>query len=532
MSFLRKTNFIAVLCLLAWNSNVYAQAKALKIERTMFGNFGLQSANPSFLQTLQDSVLLNVKANYSYGKGDFKNYFSPDSYYQSGIETESYNRLNQKTVVYGFASYNYSKGKNFSGTSFLDPYKIPFNFTSKTEDTKGDRREEQYHLAGAISYHLAKQLILGGKIDYKTINFAKLKDMRNVSEILDLTLNIGLAYRFPGNSTLGVSYNYNRYIENMSIDRYGTTEKDYYALINRGSFMGLFYLHGGDGILDGNKKPWVDLTHATGLQYNISFSEKSDYYIELNYENGNGHFGNKSDASVVYMKHKKEAYSLKSKLSVKGYNRAHIVSVMGRYDNVTNNEQLFREVTTSGGDIITEYYGENEVSDKKHSIAGVEYDYLWGNSYLKAPWQITANYTYNNIKRNSSYYPYYRKQNITWHAINLGIAKTIHHKKYDYLIKYSSGFVSGSGGEPIDGLYTSNTGSTVPPDYLNNLLYKEKEYLTTERLISTVTFRVEHEYKQDIGIYIELNAAYTKPFKTEYLKGNFLDLSLTAGLAF
>lgn len=532
MPFLRKISCIAVLCLLAWNSNIHAQGRALRMERIVLGNFGLQSSNPSFLETLQDSVLLNVKAKYRYGKGDFKNYFSPDSYYKLGVGTESYNRLNNKVVVYGFASYNYSKGKNFSGTSFLDPYRVPFNFTSKTEDTKGDRREEQYHLAGAISYHLTKKLILGGKIDYKTINFAKLKDMRNISDILDLTLNIGLAYRLSIKSTLGVSYNYNRYIENMMIDKYGTTEKDYYALINRGAFMGLFHLYGEDGILSDKKRPWVDLTHAAGLQYNISFSEKTDYYIELNYENGNGHFGNKSDVSVVYMKHKKEAYSLKTKLSVKGDNRTHIVSLMGRYDNVTNNEQLFREVTASGGNTITEYYGESEMLDIKHSIAGVGYDYLWGNSYLKAPWQVTATYTYNNIKRNSTYYPYFRKQDISWHAINLGVAKTIHHKKIDYLIKYSSGFVSGSGGEPTDGLYTSNTGSTVSPDYLDNLLYKEKEYLTSQRLISTATFRLEYEYKKDIGIYWELNATYTKPFKLEYLNGNFACITLTAGVAF
>jgi len=252
----------------------------------------------------------------------------------------------------------------------------------------------------------------------------------------------------------------------------------------------------------------------------------------LNYENGKGYFGNDNDASVVYMKHKKEAYFVNTKLSLKGNNRTHIVSAMAKYDHITNNEQLYREVTASSGNTVIDYYGESEMSDIKYSIASVEYNYLWGDIYLKAPWQLTADYTYNNSKRHSTYYPYYRKQNITWHSMNLGITKSIHHKKMDYLIKYSSGFATGNGGEPIDGLYTSNTGSTVPPDYLNDLLYKEKEYLTTERLLSTVTFRIEHECQKDMGIYIELNTAYTKPFKTKYLKGNLFEMSLTAGLAF
>jgi len=533
MPFLWKLNFIAFLCLLPWNSNVYAQGKALNNERIVFGNIALPSANPSFLQTLQDCILFNVKANYTYGKGDFKNYFSPDSYYRSSIETESYNRLNDKMVVHGFVSYHYSKGKNFNATSFIDPYRVPFNFTDITKITKGDRREEQYHLVAAISYHLTNKFILGGKIDYKTINFAKLKDMRNINNILDLTLNIGLAYQLSKKSTLGVSYNYNRYIENVKMNKYGKNDISYWALFNRGTFMGLSKEHGENGILSSDsKKPWVDLTHAAGFQFNSSFSKKTDYHIELNYENGKGHFGNDSDGSVMYMKHTKEAFSLNTTLRMKAAKRTHLVSAKATYKNITNNEQLYREVTASGGNTVIDYYGESEMSDIKYTNADIRYDYLWGDTYRKAPWQFTADYTYNNSKRHSTYYPYYRKQDITWHVANLGIAKRIHHKGNDYLIKYSAGFLTGNGGEPIDGLYTSDTGSTVPPDYLNDLLYKEKEYLTTERLLSTVTFRIEHEYQKDMGIYIELNAAYTKPFKTEYLKGSFFEMSLTAGLAF
>lgn len=531
MPFLRKICCIAVLYLWIWNSNIYAQSKALYMERTVVTNFGLSSMNPSMLQTLQDSMLLDVKAYYYYSKGDFKNYFSPDSYYKTGIQTESYNRLDSKTVVYGFASYNYSKGKNFSGTTFLDPYRVPFNFTPKTEDTKGDKRIEQYQLVGGISHCFATKWILGGKVDYKTINFAKLRDMRNVNDILDLTLNLGLAYQFSSKNIVGISYKYNRYIENMMIKKYGKTEKDYYALVNRGAFMGLFHLYGEKGILGGIKKPWVDLTHTLGLQYKGLFSRRSDFYLELNYAKGKGHFGNKSDESVVYMKHDKKSYSFRTQLNIKGQSKLHIISLDGKMNEISNYEQLYREVVASGGNSITQYYGENKISNRKHNVINASYNYLWGDTYQRAPWQIIASYTFNSIKRNTNYYPYYRKQNINWHTFDLGISRSIRCKKNDYLIKYSTGFVSGSGGEPKDGMFV-NTGSSVPPDYLNHQLHKEKEYLTAKRLVSSLSFRIEHEYNKSTGIYLELNTTYTKPFNTKYLKGNFFGIGLTAGLAF
>lgn len=524
---------IAILCFTAWDSNLYAQEKALHMERSVFANSSLNSSNPSFLQNIKDSILLNVKSYYCLGKGNFTNYFSSNKYYKLGIETESYNRLNDKTVVYGLASYDYYKGKNSSGSSFLDPYRMPFNFIEKTEETKGDRQIEQYHLAGGISYHISDRWILGAKLNYKTISFAKLKDMRNMNNILDLVVSPGLAYTFTNNNAIGLSYNYSRYIENMVINKYGDTDKDYYALVNKGAFMGLFHLYGENGILKTvNKKPWVDIAHQIGIQYNMFFANKTNCFVELNYEKGKGHFGNDSDVSVVYMRHKREKYSFNTQLTLTKRNKTHMLSLSGSYARLTNKEQLFQEVTTSGGSTITNYYGENETYNRKRSNVNIQYNYYWGDEYLKAPWQFSMVYVHNNIQRKAIYYPDFRKQDINWHSISVGIARVIKCEKTAFLIKYSSAFVRGNGGEPTDGKYFSSTGSTVEPDYLNNLLYKEKEYLTAKRIISTVALRADHNYKKDMDIYLELDMAYTKPFDIEYLHGNFACFSLTAGVAF
>ena len=107
--------------------------------------------------------------------------------------------------MHGYASYAYYKGDNSSGTSFLYPYRMPFNFIERDEEAKGERQIEQYHLKGAISYQVSSRLSLGTKVDYQTISFAKLKDMRNANDILDLKLSSGLIYQLSDKIKLGIS---------------------------------------------------------------------------------------------------------------------------------------------------------------------------------------------------------------------------------------------------------------------------------------------------------------------------------------
>ena len=533
MSLRNKIYLTAILCILAWDSTLYAQRNVMRMERVVLFNSELNSSNPSLLQIVEDTILLNVKSYYSYGKGDFANYFSPKQYYKSGIETESYNRLNAKTVVYGSASYNYNKGKKSSGTSFLHPYRMPFNFIEKTENTKGDRQIEQYQLVGAISYKVSEKWIFGTKIDYKTVSFAKLKDMRNVNNILDLKLNIGLTYQLSDRNKLGFSYKYYRYIENIHTVKYGKMEIDHYALVDRGAFMGLFHLYGEEGLLKNNdRKPWVDISHNYGMQYTKQFANDSKWFVELNYEKGKGHFGNESDNEVVYMRHNRKKYIISTQLSLPKINKTQIITASGNYVKLINNEQLFQESRKDGGRTIITYYGERESFARECLGANIQYLILWGDNYLKAPWKLSVAYRYNNIKRKASYYPYYRKQNIKRSIFSLDVAKTIAYKKTTFTLKYGSDFVNGSGGDPKDGTYIPSSGSINPPDYLNTLLYKEKEYLTAKRLVSSATIRANYNYKLNMDIYWELNATYTKPFKLEYLNGNSTCITLTAGVAF
>lgn len=515
-------------------SNLAAQKSMYYKERRLMGSTFLQeSLNPVFLEEIEDSILFTTKAIYSLEKGDFTNYFAPNQSYKLHAKTDSYNRLSKRLVVQGSASYSFHKGKNVRGSSFLDPYKTPFNFIEEKKEVKGDRRIECYHFVGAISYQLTKQLGIGADIDYQSINFAKLKDIRNSNEILDLKTGAGVAYHISKHYTTGLSYRYKRYIEGFQPLKEGKSQKDCYAITNKGSFMGSMDLYDKRyGILNmSSKKPWVAIAHNISFQNRYNFSTDLKTFIEVSYEKEKGHFGDEENISVIYFKHNRKTYSILLNGIKKGTKNSHILVLRGAYEKLQNNEPHSQGTTLEGGSTKVNYYGENEIFSRRQTSFSLQYNWLWGGQYLQAPWHLSFSFHHKRMKRKASYYPHFRKQDLSWQIGKVGLTRLFHIKRVDFSVHFASGFTRGKGGAPHDGMYP-NEGSTSTPMYMNELLYQEKEYLTAKRLLAETCLRVEHKYRQKMRFFAETKIAYTKPFEIKYLKGDYLHFDFAIGLAF
>jgi hypothetical protein len=298
--------------------------------------------------------------------------------------------------------------------------------------------------------------------------------------------------------------------------------------------MGQLHLYGESGILDtgvGTAKPWVDITHGFGLQNTTRLPNDIKWFTEIIYQQGKGHFGNDNDNEVVYTKHNKSNYTFNTQLFIPKKKVTHIIIANGQYSKQTNKEQLFQQSTTEGGVKVVTYYGEKETLARKNYNANIEYQLLWGDEAFKAPWRLSAGYSFHNISRNSTFYPYFRKQNIEWHIIFCSIEKIITKNKVGFTFKYTSNFIVGSGGEPNDGTYT-NSSSTTTPDYCDELLYKEKDYLTNTQLLSSLSVRAGYGWKKNIDLFFKIDGSFQHPFNTEYLNGDFCRLSFSTGLSF
>ena len=529
---LKKIVYLSVVisCLMMWGNNLLAQEFG-KFESVLNINSCLRSSNPAFLKVIRDSLIGDVNINYEMGKGDFVNYYSPNYFDKYKISTKSYNRLSSRTVVFGKASYFYKNGKNAGYTSFLDPYSIPFNFIEKDSTTIGDNKIEEYHLIGAISYQLYNKLNVGFKADYSTTSFVKFKDMRNINDILDLSLNTGLTYNI-NNNCLGISYTYTKYIENLTSKDYADLGNDFYALIDRGSFMGKFTLYGTNGILKTKtKRPWVDISNKMSMQYRRSLRNQT-FFLEYSYTHSKGHYGNDSDFSIIYMKHSSKYHVVNMQLSFKKRNFTQIISFNGSYMTLVNKENLYNNTVTSGGTSVTNYYGDAETFQKKQTKYNISYNIFLGDEYFKAPWEINTSYSYNYLHRKSTYYPYFRKQSFYNNNINLGVTRSFYRKKTDISLKFNLEFRNGYGGDPQDGIYQNAKESETTPDYYDKLLYKEMEYLVSTYLNPSFSFMIARDYKKDVKVYAKAISSFTKPLDLKYLRGNFFSLNLSVGINF
>lgn len=524
---------IALCLLLIGGNSLSAQKSTLYKERALLSSIGVEEGmNPSFLQEIQDSVLFTAKGDFSYGKGDFVNYFKPNCFYKLQATTDSYNRLNNRLVVYGWADYSYEEGKNAGYSSFLNPYKTPFNFIEKEEETKGEQKVESYNLLGAMSYKLTEKVNIGFGIDYKALDFIKLKDIRHSNEIVDLKVNPGVSCMLSENNTIGVAYTYKRYIESLSLFQIGNEQDNYYALLDNGLFMGLIHLYDENGILKLNsKKPWVAISHSLGVEHQILLNGKTKIFTELFYEKEKGHFGDESTGSIMYFKHNRSVLGGLFKLVKLGDSFSHILKCSGDYKELFNKENLFQSSTTEGGSSQITYYGENEIFNRKEIDFNLKYDILCGNTYKKAVWHIEFLYDYKNRKSKATYYPYFRKQEVSWHRAKLGVAKLFDVKRTDFQVRVASGFGTGVGGNIVNGMYVG-AGSVSKPDYMNKLSNIEKDFFTGKRIIPEFGLRMERVWRDKTKIFTEVNLSYTKPFNTRYLTEDYFSLNFSVGLNF
>ncbi len=523
---------LIALCLLIGGSSLSAQKRFLYKERILLGNVGIAEGNNSaFLQNIQDSILFTAKLNSTLGIGSFVNYYEADKSHCTKFSTNSYNRINDKIVVYGLASYLNEQRKNAGGSSFLNPEIMPFDFIEKDKSTKGNSKVETYHLVGAMSYSMLPKFDMGLKIDYATTSFAKFKDMRNLNDILNLKANTGIALQFLKHNKIGLSYTYKRYIEGLMVMQEGDFTISHYALVNKGLFMGLMHLYGENGILSIDKKrPWVAIANTLGMQYYGKLGNIK-LFVSCSYEKEKGHFGNKGNKSVMFYKHNRNTYSGQLKIVQTG-KISHIFKAKAKCEELKNKEQLYSETTSSGGMTKVAYYGENEIFERNQTHLSLQYDCLWGNTFLQAPWHLMFAYEYNKRESSANYYPFYRKQIIDWHKVELGVTRLLQIKNTDFAVAFSTAFRGGDGGVLQDGNFLNSTISASPPDYLNQNLEIEKDYLTAQRCTPKIMLRAERNIKRNIRAFGELSGTYTKIFNTKMLKGNYKTIGLSVGVVF
>jgi hypothetical protein len=494
-------------------------------------NAWLTSENAAGLNSLQVDKASVAEVYFNKSNGEFINYYQSDNSYTFGGLTESFFRLNKKTVLYGKINYTNFSGKHMGGSAFIDPYYNPFDIVEFADSTAGDKEMETYHLAGALSMQVWRDLILGARIDYKTASYFKTKDLRHTNDLMDLSVTAGLRYRISPGADAGMNYFYRRSTEGIEFRSFGNTDEPFNSLISFGSFLGRQERFGESGYTDATSNiPLFNEFQGLSLQLEISLCADLRFFNELGLKWRDGYYGERSSTSVTFTEHSSDIYQYRGVFSLEKNSSLHLLEINLEQESLENFENAYRKETIPGGSTTIVYYGETRMLDRKMFLVSAGYT---GNLQVKnnnPAWVLKANAAFSDREQTVSVYPDYRKQTINQFHVEVSARRNMIRRDHMYSLYLGSGYASGGGTEQHDGKYGSGESSAVS---LDRYLHREYEYLTAPRVMGNAGFRYTRLMANSMKIYGDVRYSFTKAASIDHLEGDtFQNLSLTVGCTF
>lgn len=469
------------------------------------------------------------------GNGKFISYSESDNWFSSSAQTEAFYRLSPRVVFFGSISYENFIGRNMGGSSFIHPYENPFDIVEYADTTRGKKNLETYRLTGALSADLTERLTLGVTIDYQTANYAKQKDLRHKNRLLDLSVAAGLSYRIHPSVELGGNYYYRRSVEGVEFKMYGTTDRQYYSLINYGAFFGKTELFSETGYTEnGENNPMYNHFHGASVQVGIGILPEMQFFNELTRQFRKGEFGKHSPNKIVHSRHHSDILAYNGSLAYRQGRNVHQLNAGFHKETLENFENVYKAESKPGGTSMIVYYDPLKVGDREQFRLKVEYTaYLDVRDHCPA-WTFRGGVDFYRQKLTASFYPFYRKQTIRSADAYAGARRKWINGRNKYTLSLSARYVSGGGTMRRDGEYAPpGENQTRPKDSETNLR-REYEYLTTDQLGGDIGL----EYARLLGRsalqgFAALHYSLKKGLDVEYLGGDdFHSVMLSVGCIF
>lgn len=495
----------------------------------------LHSNNAAGLYSFNNSSLSYAEAYFGKKNGKFTNYFQSDNSFEYGGEVKSLYRLNPKTVFYGEVKYNRFEGKNMGGSSFIDPYKNPFNIVEFADSTRGDKALDTYRLTGGFSVELLPKLNIGAKLDYKASNYTKFKDLRHDNKEMDLTFSSGAIYRISPFWEAGINYTYQRRVEDIRFQSYGNKDQQFNSLIDFGIFIGyqeLFSTGSDYTKKDSKGEPLFEEHNGASLQLNFTPTSQIQFLNELTAKWRDGYFGRRGTSYRVYTEHDSKIIEYRGNLSLLNRKNKHILSFNINKESLINNENSFQKSTLPNGETVIKHVAQTPILDKTiWKLRGAYTAYLGVENYLPT-WILNINAAVNSMKQTVSFYPNYRKQDINqWYAA-VSASRNIIKSRNQYSFTLGFSYHSGGGNEKKDGTYDPSAQGQSKTVSLDRYIYREFEYLTTEHIQGNIGFRYSRLLPNKMKGYAQFNYALTNAFSPQYIGKTFNELFLSVGVGF
>jgi len=491
----------------------------------------LQSQNAAGLTVLPVGVRSNyAEAYFQKDNGGWGEYnASPDSY-EFGARTASFFRVNDRLALSGNVSYSNFKGRDMTGSVWLNPDDQPFDIVEMDAQYAGTKNKEQYNLMGALGLELGRGFSLGASVDFTSTNNAKRRDLRSQNKRMDLSAAGGLLW---DNDLLqvGLSYTYRRVLEELLFKTYGTTGTYYASLIDYGASFGVSEYSSASGLTDEDEeRPMLSTRHSLALQFGLTL-ESLKWFNEGALQWRDGYYGKRSLYTPVFMEHSGHAWSYRGSLT---WQRRHVVDYSLSANHLENWQNLFNYVSQGGGLNEYVYYGQLKTRGQRTFCADVGYKY-YGHAWIH---QLKAGYQERRLT--ASFYPSYRRQRIHFTTVDLSTRRLWNEGPHDWSVELQLGYQKGGGKMAEDGYYDSastSTGATLIRTSLVTMpavLLQHYDYLTASQGRAGLNLLYGRKlHSQRLRIFALLSARYQRAWSVSAdVENHHQSVSLTFGCTF
>lgn len=495
----------------------------------------LTSSNASGISTLQTDRSSFVEAYFDKDDGALIPVEGSDDSWEAGAKTESYVRISDRIAFHGALSYSYFMGRNMGGHYLMDPSYNPINFVETTEDNTGIKVKELYSLLGGISYFFNDRWSVGAEIGYETGDYAKRKDPRPRSRWMDLDISAGVRFAPKDNFSAGLSLIYRRTTENLETGTFGTTDKQYFTMVDYGGYLGsVESLSGSQGFIRVTEpgRPMMNAFYGGAVQLAFGRADDILFFNELEYRYRTGHYGEQASDEAIYCEFSGSAATYTGTLDIRRGDDLHKIGLNAGYEGLSNMENIYRWTTIEGGNTIVEYFGRNEIYRKIGFSGKLSYTGYLGISQFRPEWEYGAEISGDYSTFRATYYPYYRDQTIVLTDAVLYGRKNIRTGANIFTVGLAAEYRMGFGTKNSDGKYAESASDNhrTMDSYLN----RDFEYDTAARCAGTLSFRYTRLFGSKISAYVDVRDTYVRTLKKpEFLAEGWRNMFTVAiGCAF
>ena len=523
----------------------------------------LTCQNAAGLTRFSHPSISEAELSLTKSKGGLVDWYQSPDFLQASATVESFTRLSQRAVVFGAMTYDNFSGHDMAGSAFIIDHSpltighspltphlspltthLPLDIVEDSLVNTGTKHRDTYQLTGAVGVDVWRHLAAGLRLDYTAANYAKYKDLRHKSKLMDMTFTAGLNSQFSilnSQFTVGANYLYRRTTESLTFSLYGRQDKVYKSLIDYGTFMGRVEQFGGSGYTDkGQEMPLVDDYNGIGLQLSFSPFHLSTFspfhlFTSLTYARRKGYYGRKSPYTITYTNHHADLLTSHSMLTWTGRHSMLSAELTLGSENLENEANTYRELKNESGAYYYEYYDPVKTANK-----------LWRNGQVAltadldiqgtlSTWTFTAALDWQNRRQTSYLYPYYRRQHLYSTEASASATRRLLTSKGVWTLTLNASYQKGSGDPYTDLTFAEPSDKQASPATMDAWLWREYQYLVAPQY--GVGGSIEYAFifpLTQLKTHVRLSASHRKANQTyEYSNGkDCTSLTLAAGCTF